>query len=362
LIAQSQNQAIFEKMGVTIHPAPQWRSRRERFLGRARVAQMAKNLAPDLFHVHEPDLLGPIIAAAGSRPVIWDVHEAYLDVLDESYWISAPLRPVARLVWNLLEQRLVKQCAAVVVVTERIASRYQRVHPRVKVVANYPSLAGIDALPLEPRDGKTCVFAGGIDPDRGLWQVLQALALLNRKGLTIPLVLAGPPLSETYLRELLGEADRLGIGQQVQYEGVLTKVEATLLQNRASIGLVPYLPSTNTKVGMANKLFECMSVGLPLVFSHFPNYCEVAGICGAGLPVDPTQPRQIAEALECLVRNPELAKQMGEAGRRAVRERFNWASECTKLLALYQEVLDFKSPPPKRLLSPARASFKSSTR
>jgi asparagine synthase (glutamine-hydrolysing) len=144
--------------------------------------------------------------------------------------------------------------------------------------------------------------------------------------------------------------------------GVLTKSEAILLQNRASIGLVPYLPNTNTMVGMANKLLECMSLGLPLVFSHFPNYCELAGVCGAGLPVDPTQPRQIAEALECLVRNPELAKKMGEAGRRAVRERFNWASECTKLLSLYQEVLEVKSPRPKTVLFPARASFKSRVR
>ena len=59
--------------------------------------------------------------------------------------------------------------------------------------------------------------------------------------------------------------------------------------------------------------------------------------------VDPTSAEQIADAVERLVLSPALAKKMGEAGRRAVRERFNWEAESKKLLELYNEVLGARS-------------------
>ena len=111
-----------------------------------------------------------------------------------------------------------------------------------------------------------------------------------------------------------------------------------MFQQKASIGLVPYLPVGNFMASMANKLPECMALGLPLVFSDFPNYREVAGASGAGIAVDPTKPEQIADAIEYLVRNPDEARRMGEAGRQAVRERFNWNIEKTKLLGLYEDI------------------------
>ena len=37
--------------------------------------------------------------------------------------------------------------------------------------------------------------------------------------------------------------------------------------------------------------------------------------------------------------NPEEAKRMGENGRRAIKEEFNWAEEEKKLLALYEDIL-----------------------
>jgi glycosyltransferase involved in cell wall biosynthesis len=88
---------------------------------------------------------------------------------------------------------------------------------------------------------------------------------------------------------------------------------------------------------MANKLLEGMALGLPLVFSDFPNYKEVAG--ESGIAVDPTSPDEIANAIERLVTDPALAEQLGSTGRRTVRERLNWNVEYKKLLDLYQSIL-----------------------
>jgi glycosyltransferase involved in cell wall biosynthesis len=323
--------------GVTVHPLPKTGSRRERFARAAQVAQIAAEIKPDLFHVHEPELLGAVISRSGGKPVIFDVHESYLDVLNERDWIPKPLRPLVRMMWDRRERGLVSRCAGVVVVTERIAARYREMHKKIAIVGNYPNLSEFENLPPQPRDGRTCVFAGMLSPDRGLLEVINALSILNKRGLAVPLALAGMPSSDEYLEVLLGEAKRLELGELVTYSGVLSKSEAIHFQNRGSIGLVPYLPVANSMASMANKLLEGMALGLPLVFSDFPNYKEVAG--ESGIAVDPTSPDEIANAIERLVTDPALAEQLGSTGRRTVRERLNWNVEYKKLLDLYQSIL-----------------------
>lgn len=339
LIAVGAGAKPYMKQGVTIHPLPECTSRRLRYTRTRMVAKMATDIQPDLFHVHEPDLLGPVLGEAGSRPVIYDVHESYLDILSESTWLPGWGRPLVRFLWDHWEQRLVQRCAGVIAVTEPIAQRYARLNRNVQVVANYPNWPD-DSLrePVE-RESVTCVMAGSITPSRGLSQIFRALTILKTRGSDIRLALAGTVLSESYLLSLLDEAERLGIRQQVEYHGALSQKEAMLFQQQADIGLVIYLPFGNCKVGLPSKLVECMALGLPVVCSDFPVYREVAGLRGAGILVDPSKPEQIADAIESLVRNPGLARMMGEAGRRAVRERFNWNEERKKLLEVYQQIL-----------------------
>jgi glycosyltransferase involved in cell wall biosynthesis len=339
LLATGERTGTYQDRGVTIHPLPETRSRRERLARRTQVARMAAELQPDLFHVHEPELLGSVIACARSRPVIYDVHESYLDVLSERDWVPWWLRPMMRFAWDRWERTLVRRCAGVVVVTERIAQRYRKLHENVEVVANYPDLTEIEALSTVPRDGKTCVFSGGLRPDRGLSQVLAALAILKADDLAVPLALAGAAESSDYLDSLWAEAESLGVRDLVSYQGVLSKTDSIRFQQKASIGLVPYLPVRNSMAGMPNKLLECMALGLPVVFSDFPSYEEVAGESHAGIAVTPTAPEQIADAIERLVSDPDLAWRMGEAGKRAVRERFNWSIERGKLIDLYESIL-----------------------
>jgi glycosyltransferase involved in cell wall biosynthesis len=339
LFAVSPKEDVYCDRNVFIHPLKECESRRERFARRSRVARMAADLNPDLFHVHEPELLGSVIAVSDSRPVIYDVHESYLDIIEERSWIPQLMKSFFKLGWDWWERKLVRHCAGVVVVTESIGRRYYGLHKKVKIVPNYPDLVGIDNVQRLDQDRLTCVFVGVLAHYSGLPQIFEALAVLKKRGLTVPLALAGWPESNKYLPSLWDAADRLGVRDLVTYHGALSKREAILFQCKGSIALVLYQPIPNCVAGLPNKLVESMALGLPVVFSDFPNYREVAGVSGAGIAVDPTKPERIADAIEFLVRNPAIARQMGEAGRQAVRERFNWNVEKRKLLDLYRDIL-----------------------
>jgi len=58
-----------------------------------------------------------------------------------------------------------------------------------------------------------------------------------------------------------------------------------------------------------------------------------------GLTVNPLDPKEIASAVEYLIEHPEEARKMGENGRKAVLEKYNWENESKKLLALYEDLL-----------------------
>lgn len=339
LFAEGRGVTAYQEQGVIIHPLPKAESRWQRYARASRVAQLASDLKPDLFHVHEPDLLGPVLARAGSRPVIFDVHETYLDQLQGSHWIPHWIKPLVLFAWDRWERRCVRRCAAVVVTTKLQGLRYSLFQDNVRLIANYPDLQWNDELPAIERDGITCVFAGVLRPDRGISQMLKALACLKSRGIYAPLALAGIPLSDHYLAELWDEAKQLGVREQVVYHGVLSKKEALFFQNKASIGLIADLPDSVFRTMLPTKLVECMSLGLPVVCSDLPVNREIGGESGAAILVNPTKPEEIADAIESLVRDPARAHRMGEAGMTAARDRFNWQAESKKLLNLYHQVI-----------------------
>ncbi len=338
LLAVGPGSKEYVHEGVTIHPLPDPGSRRLRYARARTVAQKAAALQPDVFHVHEPDLLGPILSRAGSRPVIYDVHESFLDVLSERAWMPKWARSITRCVWDHLERRLVRKSAAVVVVTDVIARRYAYLHHNVRVIANYPDVENFDlSCPVEQR-GMTCVIAGSITPECGIIQVFRATALLKKRSIDVRLAMAGRPVSDAYLASLLEQAEHLGVRQQVEYQGELSKKDAILFQRTAAIGLAITLPFGNCMAGLPNRLVEAMALGLPVVCSNFPVYREVAGSSDAGILVNPLDPESIADAIEFLVRNPDICREMGENGKRAVRERFNWNLERHKLFEMYDAI------------------------
>ena len=81
-----------------------------------------------------------------------------------------------------------------------------------------------------------------------------------------------------------------------------------------------------------------MARGLPVVCSDFPLWVDIVTTADCGIAVDPRSPRAIADAIRLLAGDAVLARRLGENGRRAVAERFNWEAELSKLEAFYRKV------------------------
>ena len=113
------------------------------------------------------------------------------------------------------------------------------------------------------------------------------------------------------------------------------------LLQKSQIGMATILNvgQYNQYDNLATKVYEYMSLGIPVILSRSQYNEKVAARYGFGICVDPANVDEIATAIRYLLDHPDEARRMGENGRRAVRAEFNWAVEEKKLLALYEEIL-----------------------
>ena len=104
-----------------------------------------------------------------------------------------------------------------------------------------------------------------------------------------------------------------------------------------------FKPLPNHIDAQPNKMFEYMSAEIPVIASNFPLWREIIEGNDCGICVDPLDPSAIATAIDRLVTNPREAQRLGENGRKAVLDRYNWPVEEKNLVAFYSSLL--QGPP-----------------
>lgn len=88
-------------------------------------------------------------------------------------------------------------------------------------------------------------------------------------------------------------------------------------------------------------LLEAMAIGLPVICLNWSGMAiSTDDSCAIRLPVtNPEQmPKDMAAAIIKLIENPDLRKQMGEAGRKRIKEVFNWEAKGQFMESLFYEL------------------------
>jgi glycosyltransferase involved in cell wall biosynthesis len=78
--------------------------------------------------------------------------------------------------------------------------------------------------------------------------------------------------------------------------------------------------------------------GLPVICTDFYYWKEVVEKNNCGICVNPNNVNEIVDAIIYLRDNPDIVQIMGENGKRAVKEKYNWSLEESKLLNIYKRI------------------------
>jgi glycosyltransferase involved in cell wall biosynthesis len=167
------------------------------------------------------------------------------------------------------------------------------------------------------------LVVGTIDRHKRQDLSVAALGKLAERGIEAVLTLLGPPGDESYAREVRELADRLGVGDQVVFEGPTEDVPSFLL--RSDVLLVPAGEVTPLV------LMEAMAHGTPTIAARMGSIPDVTVDGETGLLFEPDDPDGAARAIESLAADPSLADRLTAAGRERVESHFDQAQSHRRL-------------------------------
>ncbi len=184
------------------------------------------------------------------------------------------------------------------------------------------------------RDKKIILFLGRLNWIKGLDTLIPAFAEVVKKEPKAVLILAGPD-DENYKKEieLKIENCKLKISKDVIFTGMLIGDDKIAAFQGSDVFA---LPSYSENFGMA--AVEAMACVLPVVITKGVGISEKVRQSGAGLVVE-KDVNQVAEAILKILNNSDLAKKMGEDGRRLIEQEFSGEKVAGKFLKEYNEIL-----------------------
>lgn len=281
----------------------------------------------DVVHVHNPfGVTLPTIAIMRSRaPVtVATIHS----VVPKGYRPLRAFRPLLDILFGHLD--------AMVAVSSAVVESIQPHFPWLsfEVIPN-----GVDtsffssaAQPL-PRllDGhRNVLFVGRFDPRNGLKHMLRAFILLRDLRDDARLVVVGDgPLRHAYQRMV-----PRALQADVLFEGRVDRLRPRYLASAD----VLCTPCQLASFGMV--LLEAMSAGVAVVASRNSGFELLMEDGAQGMLIDPPRDEaRFAAVLDHLLEHPDIAREMGLAGRARAVTTYAWPVVADQLEELYERLL-----------------------
>ena len=201
----------------------------------------------------------------------------------------------------------------------------------IEVIPYTASLPEVNAASAAPDGAGPVLFVGRLVERKGVAHLIEAIARLGPTGPPLEIVGEGP--ERPALQAL---AQRLGVGQRVVFRGKVAPHELQGSYARAAVCVLPsVLDARGDTEGLGVVLLEAMNHGTPVIASRVGGIPDIVEDGVSGLLVPPGDPEALAAALRRLRDDPALARQLGEAGRRRLREQFSWPAIVQRWLDLY---------------------------
>ena len=293
-------------------------------------------LRPQIVHFYVPEFIpfAYIFRFFGAK-VIYEVQEnlykkMYLKAVNNGFLLEKAFR------WF---DRLARQHFYLIFTEHGYLDTYTQLAKPHSVIYNYPLLSFLEPFrtPYQPNPAQPSFFyIGWLSFERAFDTLVVSLSRLAATHPNFIVHLFG--------RRTFADADLAKlphftqVRKHLRFYGYTDQRIAFPYAAGATAGLALLKPIGDYPESYTTKLFEYMALGLPVITSDFTLYRDVVERHSCGLCVSANDPTQITDALVYLIDHPHEAEAMGQRGRKAVEQFYNWNSEADKLLRFYEVV------------------------
>lgn len=290
-----------------------------------------------------------LVGRSTGVPVILDMAEDYPAMM-RAIWTAGRAKPIDYLVRNPravegIERFCLRRAAQTWVVSDYLRTQLGGEYgtDRFVVVGNTPPVSNTEiTVQRPPREWLEVVYLGLLELPRGLMELIEGAALCNQRGFPVKVRLIGSGRDDELFRHRAREVDP--DGSNIEFLGHVPYADALRIVASADVGAIPLHRNDHMDSTIPNKVFDYMSVGLPVLTSDVTASAELIRELGAGEVFASGDAGSLSEALVRL-RSPVLREAMGRRGREAVRSTYNWEVDTTHLLGSVAAVTNGRRDP-----------------
>jgi len=293
----------------------------------------ALSINADIYHFNDPTSLryGSKLKRKGKK-VIFDSFEDHPTLCLEHRELPLIVRHLISKIYSIYEFHQCKKFDGLILCYHWTQERLKKACKNNQLIFNFPIVKdNLQELNDRHSSNLALCYAGLFSEMWNIENIISSLTKLEN----IQFNLAGNG-SDSLIEKFKGNEgwSKVNYQGQIKHEEVYDQV-----YSKSSIGmaLLDYIPLCKGNVGNMsnNKLFEYLLAGLPVICTDFILWKEVVEKNNCGICVNPRNINEIVKAVKYLTENPEVAKQMGQNGRKIVLEKYNWEFEEKKLINVY---------------------------
>jgi glycosyltransferase involved in cell wall biosynthesis len=247
--------------------------------------------------------------------------------------------------WKKFEYKYIKKADKVIVVTKEAKNYYLEEIPtdqeKFHVVPNsvrpafYSDYKEDESITRKYEDNYTILYIGETGLRRGLETAIKSLEYLIPVIPNVKIVFVGESKTDPMLKRLVREKQW---NDYVEFTGWQ---DFQLFQSyilASDIGICPIHRNLHHDTTYANKIFQYLSLGKPIIVSDSTAQKNLAEEYQCGLVFRDREVKDFAEKVISLYRDREYYNQLSANAEKAIKENLNWDILSRELITLYSEI------------------------
>lgn len=271
------------------------------------------------------DTIVPVYLAGKLKnaKLVYDAHEYFTEVPE------VIRRQSVKKVWQWVERTFVPKFDLCYTVSKGLSDLFeQQYHRPFHIIRNVPYGNTIAAV---EKPEKYILYQGALNEGRGLEHLIEVMQFLN-----IKLKLAGEGDLSNELRQL---AQKFKVTDKVEFLGFVQPRDLDKVTAQAYIGIhTPENKGLSYYYSLANKFFNYIQAGIPLIGVRFPEYLSLNEQFNVAVLIEKPSVNEIKHAVDRLIADNSFYSQLQKNCLAAAGE-LNWEKEEQKLLSLYDRLL-----------------------
>jgi len=288
------------------------------------VRKIIRSFQPDILHAHYASSYGILGALAGFKPFLVSV------------WGSDVYKfPKISIFHRLLLKLSFRKADYILSTSEVMKSEIQKYTQKEIEVTPFGIDVGIFNSTTASKNGETVI--GTVKNLRELYGIdvlIKAFDLVVKKNNNrdLKLLIIGEGQERQRLNKLV---NTLGLGKRVEFAGKIKPEKIPRYLNKMDIFAALSIGDESFGVSV----LEAASCEIPVVVSNAPGFKEIVEHEISGLIVPRNSIQEAAKAMERLIEDKELGKNMGKNGRKMVLDKYDLKKNVETMKDIYQRVI-----------------------